>query len=193
MPWRFDGCRERIDRAKNHYDALAERWNTVQVESLYRTIVKVEDDGTGGMWLQPREEATLFKESALLFGEFLYQLRSALDACVYQAAIIDSKSDPPPNDDRLEFPIFDDPAKFRKKAAIALAPLADKRKRVIESVQPYPTTNIPADQLVFSINRSLGILGNWARKDRHRSLHLFGCLLRLLRNCVIPKGSALYT
>jgi len=30
--------------------------------------------------------------------------------------------------------------------------------------------------LVFSINRSLGILGNWARKDRHRRLHLFGCL-----------------
>jgi|SRR5208283_448329 len=176
MPWRFEGCRERIKRAQAHYDALAEVWNTTPIKDLYTSTVQVEDDGTGGIWMSPHEDSTIFNTAALQFGEFLYQLRSALDGCVYQAAVIDSGSDPPPDEEHLEFPICLTSSHFKKKAAFALAPLADKRRALIESVQPYNTRNVPADELVFDINRTLGILSDWARKDRHRKLHLVGAL-----------------
>jgi hypothetical protein len=95
---------------------------------------------------------------------------------VYKAAIIDSRSDPPPDEHSLEFPICCKSSDFKKKAAFMIAPLADKRQRLIESVQPYKAPELPPDEIVFNINRTLGILNDWARKDRHRRLHIFGSL-----------------
>lgn len=133
----------------------------------------MEHDGTGAIWVGPKYNAPLFTSLALQLGEFLYQLRAALDASVYRAAIIDSKTNPPPNEGQLLFPICTSPAEF-KNASAKIRPLNKKRREIIEAVQPYLVPNIAPELIVHNINRNLGILHDWARKDRHRKLHIVG-------------------
>jgi hypothetical protein len=176
MPWRFEDCRQRIGRAEAHREALAKAWNHAAKEDLYSVIVRMEDDGAGAIFLNPTYGPDFTNSISLQLGEMLYQLRAALDRCIYQARIAESHRNPPPNEQYLEFPIcFSDSAEFGKKAASMLGPLAEKRRAIVESVQPY---NIPKDiepqLMVFNFNRTLGILHNWARFDRHRKLHVVG-------------------
>jgi hypothetical protein len=62
---------------------------------------------------------------ALDLGEFLYQLRAALDACIHQAAILESGKDPHPDEKALEFPICVSSEEF-KNSGWKIRPLADK-------------------------------------------------------------------
>ena len=96
MPWRFEGCRQRIARAKAHREALAETWNAIAPTDLYAVSVRVEHDGIGGIWLKPTYDPDFAPNAALQLGEMLYQLRATLDACVYEAAVVDTGQSPPP-------------------------------------------------------------------------------------------------
>lgn len=173
MPWRFEGCRQRIARAKDHREALAESWNSIASTDFYGVSVRVEEDGTGGIWVKPTYDPDFAPNSALQLGEMLYQLRASLDACVYEAAIIDSGKNPPPDERNLEFPIVATKAAFQKSIA-KIRPLAQKRRDIIESVQPYNLPKLAPEDQVFNFNRTFGILNDWARKDRHRKLHVVG-------------------
>ena len=106
MPLRFEGCRERLRRAKVHRENIAALWNKAgKAEDLYEVIVGMDDDGTGCIWLKARHQPELISALSLELGEMLYQLRAALDGCIYQAAIFESKQNPPPDEHSLEFPV----------------------------------------------------------------------------------------
>jgi hypothetical protein len=55
-----------------------------------------------------------------------------------------------------------------------MRPLTKKRRDIIESVQPYNAPALAEEYRVFNFNRTLAILNDWARKDRHRKLHIVG-------------------
>jgi hypothetical protein len=173
MPWQaFETCRQRIDRAEAHLRAVAEFWGSLMKEEPYSAFVRVDDDGTGRIWVQPQYDR-LPHAIALYIGEALYQLRAALDASVYGAAVMETGQDPPPDEEKLEFPICASPEDF-EKASWKIRPLSEERRRIIEAVQPYRTPDIAPELMVFNVNRTLGILHDWARKDRHRKLHVVG-------------------
>jgi hypothetical protein len=187
----FESCWERVERAKTHRDALAEAWNTFVKNEHYSVSVRIEHDGTGRIFVRPTFSA-LPNNFSLEFGEMVYQLRAVLDGCVYKAAILVTKQDPPPDENYLEFPICPSRKQF-KNAARSIAPLPQDCRKWIESVQPYntPKTLKPAE-LVISFNRNLGILHEWARKDRHRQLHLLGAWgSKASPNLRIPAGTTL--
>ncbi len=99
----------------------------------------------------------------------LYQLRAALDSLVYEVAILDSGSDPPPDEDRLEF-IFRGTEEDFNKAAWKIKPLSDQHRAMIHSVQPYDVGQRgEAEEFVAS---ALSELNDLARKDRHRGLRV---------------------
>ena len=100
-------------------------------------------------------------------GEQLYQLRSELDACIYQATIYGTMQDPPPNEGRLEFPITYDATEWPNLAKRRLSALPKPIQDAIERVQPYNNLSLSSEETVKSVNRSLGILHDLARKDRH--------------------------
>src|SRR5207253_1500170 len=79
----------------------------------------------------------------------------------------------PPDERSLEFPICSTPGDFRKSAR-KIRPLAKQRVAIIESVQPCNAPQLSPDDLPFNFNRILEILNDWARKDRHRRLHVTG-------------------
>lgn len=174
MPLReFEGCRQRIWRAETHYRALADLWNSFIQDEPYSAIVHVKDDGRGSIWLEPTYQS-LPPGLALEVGETLYQLRAALDSAVYGAAIIESGQPVPPNPRNLEFPVATIQDDF-PNLCWKIQPLTGERRRIIESVQPYNTPNtLDPDLRVFNFNRAIGILNDWARKDRHRRLHIVG-------------------
>ena len=126
----------------------------------------MERDGTGRIFIRPKFPA-LPPIFSLEFGEMIYQLRAALDGCIYQAAILETNRNPPPDEDYLEFPICATPKNF-KNARRCIAPLPKDVRAFIKSIQPY---NAPK---IVPLNRALGILHDWARKDRHRYLHVLG-------------------
>ena len=151
----------------------------------------MERDGTGRIFIRPKFPA-LPPIFSLEFGEMIYQLRAALDGCIYQAAILETNRNPPPDEDYLEFPICATPKNF-KNARRCIAPLPKDVRAFIKSIQPYnaPKTLKPAE-IVASFNRNLGILHDWARKDRHRQLHLLGAWgSKATPNLRIPDGTVL--
>ncbi len=173
MPlFEFEGCRQRIRRAEAHSETLAKLWNdNATEEGFYSVRVCMYEDGTGSIRLDPIYGWEFLNIASLELGEMLYQLRAALDSCIYSARIRETGQNPPPDEDKLEFPICKKRADFK---AFNRAPLADKRRDILESVQPYKIPKLVPEEMVFNFNRTLAILNDWARKDRHRRLHMVG-------------------
>lgn len=173
MPLReFEGCRQRIRRAEEHYRALADLWSRFIEDEPYAPVVQIYEDGRGSIWVEPTYQNPP-PAFALLVGEVLYHLRAALDSSVYASAIIETNSPIPPDPEKLEFPICASADEFSRSNR-KIAPLTDERWRIVESVQPYNAPMLEADLAVFNFNRAIGILTDWARKDRHRRLHVAG-------------------
>jgi hypothetical protein len=168
----FKGCWDRIWRAESHRKAFAEGWRRFLEDEPYSSSLKINDDGTGSIYVFLRH-GRFPDDFAFLLGEFLYQLRAALDSAVYAAAVQQTGQDPPPNEEHLEFPIRPSEERFHE-AGWHLKPLTDDLRAIVESVQPYKAPELTADEMVYNFNRALGILNDWARIDRHRRLHVLG-------------------
>lgn len=170
----FQTCWDRILRADLHSRAGAKLWNEFLFDpdwgEPYSPSVHVDDDGQGSIWVSITRP--LPTEISLEFGEFLYQMRAALDACVYEAACMETRRRPPPDEEQLQFPIDDSSDRFNGHRRY-MGPLSDKPREIIESVQPYMApADLPDDMWIYNFNRSFGILNDWARIDRHRHLHV---------------------
>jgi hypothetical protein len=180
-------ARARLKRAVVHAETLSDRWNAIRKEDLFTLRAMVNPAGQGRVRLTANKPIP--EEFSLLFGEMLYQLRSALDACIYQASIYATTHDPPPNQDQAEFPVCDDRKDFPKQAKRRLALLPPAIQNAIERIQPYNTPSLSPELLVKDLNRSLGILHDLARKDRHRKLHVIGQVpLSFKPEIIVPPG-----
>lgn len=183
----FDECWERIARAKSHREAAGRAWNAFLDEHPYDASVDVDDDGTGRIWVE--QLAPVPSVIAFEIGEFLYHLRAVLDACVYEAACLNIGQRPPPDEDRLEFVIRDSPGQFQN-ALRKLAPLTQQQRDFVESVQPYRTPPLESKLLPLNYNRGLAMLHDWARKDRHRRLHVIATWASDVKpRLLIPAGT----
>lgn len=187
----YEVARLRLRRAIAHGERLAQLWNDLPTEYLCTPKARVGPNGWGDLIVT--NVGDIPEELPLLLGEMFYQLRSALDACIYQATVYATKQDPPPNEGKLEFPITHDPNEWKRLAERRLSALPTMIQDAIERVQPYNLQpSCPADQTIKSINRSLGILNDLARKDRHRKLHVVGSFpLDLKPQFNLPKGVVL--
>ncbi len=168
----FKASRDRIKRAKGHSNALADAWNEFVAEEMYETFCAVKDDGTGYIQVIPRHDE-FPSHFGLELGEFLYQVRAALDNLIFDAAILDSGQNPPPKHEKLEFPICSSLRDFNDRPW-KIAPLAEKRRMLVEAVQPYNAPDLTPDLIPLNINRALGMIHDWSRMDRHRELHVVG-------------------
>jgi len=147
-------------------------WDRFIKENGYTPAVYMYPDGTGSIRVSPTYES-FPDQFSLELGEMLYQFRAALDSSVYAAAIVETKQDPPPDEEHLEFPICADRRHFEKSGR-KIAPLSDELKSFVKSVQPCYAPPLKEGEEVFNFNRCLGILNDWARMDRHRQLHVIG-------------------
>lgn len=174
----FDACWRRIDRAEAHRKAASEVWNAFLKDEPYGGVL--HHQGEGKYVLRVYQENPTPPEMAVFFGEWLYNLRCALDYAVYAAAIYDSRKDPPPNEGVLQFPCYTTESEYRKNE-YRIKPLADHHKPIIELMQPYrhddPDTS------------AVGWLNKLARIDRHRRLSVMTAYMAELNPIVrAPEG-----
>lgn len=170
----FARCWDRVRRAYRHLAEAADLWNAYLAREPYVPRLVLQPDGTGSLSIT--QESEVPPEISLELGECLYQLRSALDGCVYRAAILETGIDPPPKHRQLEFPICHVRDAFEKAASTKLFSISGGVRAVIESMQPYNAPVLEPALHAYNFNLLLGILNDWARKDRHRSLHLVASL-----------------
>lgn len=83
---------KRIARAVHHENEAANIWNGLDVMHLLAVTLFVRDDCTGTLSVDQVEP--LPESLELEFGEYLYQLRAALDGSVHACAIQDSGQNP---------------------------------------------------------------------------------------------------
>lgn len=100
----------------------------------------------------------------LLVGDAVHNMRSALDHLVYALAIRVTGQDPPPDFNRLQYVVVDDPSHWEGQLR-HLKPLNDEMRELIESVQPYKAS--PLDRMKYDVLR-------WLREiddaDKHRAI-----------------------
>ncbi|WP_146069091.1 hypothetical protein [Cryobacterium sp. M23] len=154
----FDPARLRVERAKEHSAEMARVWNRFLEPHPFEFDLRR---------MSAREyEMRVLLESpippalSLLFGEWLYNLRSALDYVVWAAAVHTSRKYPPPGESALQYPIYDDESSW-KRNLYRLAPLAEHHREMLLTMQPF---NSDPD------GNYLGWLNRLARIDRHRTL-----------------------
>ena len=167
----FHTAHARVERASLKARELAQMWNNIAAEHLYKITPKVNRHGIGE--LRAIRMSPIPPEFALQLGEILYQLRAALDSCVYDAAILKSGNNPPPYHRQLEFSVCAKATDFEGQCKRRFKPLSQAVIDVIESVQPYQTQPVVLDvnENGVNLNNVFGALNEWASKDRHRTLH----------------------
>ena len=180
----FEGCWRRIRRADAHRVAFTRCWDAFVRHESYCIFIEEDGDRAGGEVRIVRREPYDVTGFALYIGEMLYQLRAALDGAVYDAAVVVSGASPPPDAEKLQLPIGNNSKHFTELASRYLRPLTTQLRNYIASIQPY---NAKSDDDTLNIH--LGILNDWARKDRHRRLHVVGTVAYPWANVTIdPPG-----
>lgn len=102
---------------------------------------------------------------SLLIGEFLHNLRCALDHSIYQLAFQENENKPPENYESLMFPITTSSDRFRQSKKSRLKGLTTNQIGIIENFQPYNTDQNPTDSPLYHLHELNNI-------DKHRYLHL---------------------
>ena len=65
-----------------------------------------------------------------------------------------------------------------------------EQQKLIEDFQPYNTPGLKWADLPYNFNRGLGTLNDWARKDRHRGLHVVAFWASDVRPLLeVPRGT----
>lgn len=159
----FDTAIARVDRAVGHREEL---WTTAAAHLDEHPISREFDIRSDEVRSTVRATAPFPASISISFGEWLYNLRAALDALLYELAVEDTQLDPPTHERRRQYPIIEQQEKFDKDSKQALADLTEWTVKGIEGTQPY---HIETGHL----GHGLWWLHELARLDRHRRHHLF--------------------
>lgn len=154
----FESARLRVDRARLRAQEMTEAWNDYLKTNPFDFDLVPESDRSYLLRCEQLEDAPLILPA--LFGEWLYNLRSALDHIVWAAAAHASGSVPPPNESSLQYPIYDGQAAWNRNRW-RLKGLAPHQLEMLETMQPFRSD---ADA------NYLGWINRLARIDRHRHL-----------------------
>jgi hypothetical protein len=101
----------------------------------------------------------------LIIGDFVHNLRSALDHLVYAVAIHESGKNPPPDENTILFPICETPELFKKNGRSRIKTLSLPVRTAIEACQPYNRRHPDLPPL-------LSILNSFEKTDKHKLISM---------------------
>jgi hypothetical protein len=163
----YDRAFARLDRVSGKRQEFAQCWATYIARHPWDIDVRSVDSSTLEILAVMREPAPV--ELALIFSEWLAALRASLDNAIYALASSITGQNPPPQAERIQYPICSTPAEFTRQAK-RLAMLPPHIIEALEKSQPYQSPWGPESNLTLRVNEL-------ARKDRHRALHVgLGCV-----------------
>jgi hypothetical protein len=159
-PVDFSGVRLKLAGAGVHLDALRAEVAAFQAADPIGYDYSTTPSEAGALVYTVRAvvRAQPPVEWAAIIGDVLHNLRSALDHAVWAMA------DPAERNDRAQYPIYDDEARYDRAARELLSGVSPRRRELIRSEQPfhYPDDARP--------HHSLGVLARLSNDDKHRAL-----------------------
>jgi hypothetical protein len=165
MSLNLDSVNAKLQRAEQHMQSLQNEITAWMATEPYVTRPVVNADSTRYSiiaYLVGKEPP--LQAWTLVVGDSLHNLRCALDHLVYAIAVHESGTDPPPDENKLMFPIAATLVKFNESAQ-RIRTLSAPVRDAIEAVQPYrrPHPKLPPP---------LAILRDLENIDKHRLLRL---------------------
>ena len=169
MPPSLDGCLLKVERAKEHRDALEmyER-ETFSVESNRpRLGIKLKPDkGDYVFFINYMPDLDDFlARSSLILGDAVHNLRSALDRLAYQLALLHTGENIQ-RPDSIQFPICDSIGAFSDAKDRRLREIAPDHVAIMERFQGYH--RVDGGQAVGPYFHPLSKLRDLANVDKHR-------------------------
>jgi len=161
----FASCFLKIGRAEEHFNRVKAELTAWKNTNPYVVTRKRDTDGTRHSLVVDISKPPPLDHWALLTGDCVHNLRSALDSAVYALAVKESGSNPPPNFDALQFPITDAPKKFAGQVKRRLTLLSTQAQARIERAQPYNRRHRELPPLLW-------LLGEFDNIDKHRLLNV---------------------
>jgi hypothetical protein len=166
----------RLGNARAKLDGAEERLERIEVEIGKGAVTDLlrfctERDAEGRVLVLAEKSANVPPEWSVWIGEFVHDVRSALDHLTYALNVKGSGQRPPPNGSRSQFPLYTERDRFSE-----MANLRDRRRSKIgylpegagafmEALQPYHT----GDDTEFSEEaRWLWVLCELSNIDKHR-------------------------
>lgn len=108
----------------------------------------------------------------VVFGDFLFNLRAALDQLVYELHVLRFKGRVPEKAEKdSQFPIFDDPPKGLFEKHRYVCRLSAGHKAIIKELQPY-LTDQSTDSGLWNVRAALSTLARLNNIDKHRRFHI---------------------
>lgn len=156
----FDSAWQRWERAKVRMAESVAIWNEFLGDEHDAFDFSLDGDNAGTFILRVHQVRPTPPELALVFGEWLYNLRSALDYVIWATACHVSGRVPPPDERALQYPIYDTEGGWTSNL-YRLRGLAEHHREMLLVMQPF---NSDGDA------NYLGWLNRLARIDRHRNL-----------------------
>lgn len=154
----FESTRLRVDRAHARSQEMIEAWNEyIEPHPFEFEVIRT---GPSVRILRFNQVLPFPIELSALFGEWLYNLRTALDHLMWATAAHASGTVPPVGESGIQFPIYDDVDAWNRNLW-RLKPLKDHQREILLTMQPF---NSDADA------NYLGWINRLARIDRHRRL-----------------------
>jgi len=152
----------RLDRAEAKRREFGEAWGKYISVHPWDIDVRAVERCEFEILAVVREPAPV--ELSLIFSEWLASIRAALDNGLYAWVAAATGQDPPPQAERIQYPICSTPQEFRKQAK-RLSGVPKEILEKIERAQPYQSPYGPESNLFYWIHEL-------ARTDRHRTPHV---------------------
>jgi len=165
MSLNLDSVNAKLQRADQHNQFLHNEIAAWMATNSYVTRPVVSSDNTRYSivaYLTGKEPP--LQAWTLVAGDCLHNLRCVLDHLVYAIAVHQSGANPPPVENKLQFPIADSHANFQS-STFRIASLSAPVQAAIESVQPYNRTHP-------KLPPPLAVLRDLENIDKHRFLRL---------------------
>ena len=161
----LSSVRAKLARGQEHAQAIKDEMAAWMNRHPYNITQQPNSDSTRYSLILRENEAAPFLRWTLIFGDFLNNLRSALDYLVYSVAMFESKSSLPPYEGNLAFPLAKSQPEFIETARRRLGDISLPVQAVFERFQPYnrPHPHLPP---------LLGILRDCNNRDKHRLVKL---------------------
>lgn len=158
----FDLAFARLDRAKSKREEFGTEWATFIDNHPWDIDLTVISDTEFEFFAVQREPTPA--ALSLVFSEWLATIRSSLDNGLYAWVAAITGQNPPPQAERLQYPICTSPAEFKKQRT-RLSAVPAEIVDAVEMAQPYQSPYGPESNLFYWINEL-------ARTDRHRTPHI---------------------
>ena len=133
----FASCLLKLGRAEEHLDLLKSEFAEWGRSDPYAVSTKQNVDGSRHAVVVNIPRKPPFDRWSLIAGDCIHNLRSALDNVLYAVAIRESGATPPPNFDKLQFPLTSSIGEFNSQCARRLKGISAKTLRWVEEAQPY--------------------------------------------------------